>query len=140
MPAAPLPAPPRPRVMLIDPDERARAALLVSLAVAGVEVVASLRSPLAAVYVVRQYDPGAIVVDLEQRPCGAWSGLALVAELARECPGVPVLVTAPPVLLDLGRITARALAAGACRVLPRGAVAELVAAIVEAATGERRGA
>jgi CheY-like chemotaxis protein len=118
--------PERPHVLLIDPDPTTRPILVGLLKDGGCEVVAALRTSMTAEYAVRQHRPTVIVVDLNLRPGGGRRGLLLVASLAKEAPEVPLLVVAPP---DLMEMSERAVRAGARRVLLKNDVDGLVAAV-----------
>jgi len=118
--------PTRPQVLLIDPDRATRPVIVGMLLDGGCEVVAALRTGMAAEYAIRQHRPTVIVMDLDLRPGGARRGLLLVAGLAKEAPEVPLLVMAAP---DLAEMSERAVRAGARRVLLKSDVDALVAAV-----------
>jgi CheY-like chemotaxis protein len=137
MAAVPTPAPPdapsrrdreQPRVLLIDPDQASRAALVAALVDGGAEVVAALRTGVTAVYAVRQHRPTVIVIDLDLRPAGIWGGLTLVASLAKEAPAVPILAAVRP---ELEELSTRARRAGARRLLPKLDVNAVVTAVFD---------
>jgi len=125
-----------PRVLLIDPDQVTRAALVAALVHAGAEVVAALRTGMTAVYAVRQHGPTVIVIDLDLRPAGAWGGLTLVASLAKEAPTVPILAAVRP---ELQELSARAHRAGARRLLSKLDVDAVVAAVHDEHAAARSG-
>jgi DNA-binding NarL/FixJ family response regulator len=119
----------RPQVLLIDPDRDTRPALARALTEAGCEVVAALRTGMAAEYAVRQHRPTVIVMDLDLRPGGARRGLLLAAALTEEAPTVPLLVVALPGHDDHEELAGRVLRAGARRLLSKHDVNGLVAAV-----------
>jgi CheY-like chemotaxis protein len=119
----------RPQVLLIDPDQLSRARIATALTEAGYEVVAALRSGMTVGYVLEQRQPTVIVTELDLPPAGTWSGLMLIANLAKEAPRVPVLVIAVP---GTAHLAGRAVAAGAQRMLPKSDVRGLLAAIADA--------
>jgi len=119
----------RPRVLLIDPDRQTRSALLAALAEAGCEVVAALRTGMAAEYAVRQHRPTVIVLDLDLAAGGPRAGLLLIASLAEEAPRIPLLVMARPDLLT-EEVAERARRASAGRLLAKPDRAEVVTAVL----------
>lgn len=110
--------------MLVDSDPAGRAAMAKALAEAGCDVVAAVRTGIAATYAVRCQRPTVAVIELDLRPAGAWSGLLLIPILVKE--GVRVLVVTRP---ELAHLAGRVVAAGAQRMLPKSDLAALVAAI-----------
>lgn len=121
--------PDRPRVLLIDPDRQTRSALVAALTEAACEVVAALRTGMAAEYAVRQHRPTVIVLDLDLRAGGPLAGLLLIASLAEEAPRTPLLAIARSASLA-EELADRALRAGAGRVLTRPGAGEVVAAVL----------
>lgn len=119
----------RPQVLLIDPDQQSRATIARAFGEAGYEVVAALRSGMTVQYVLEQRRPSVIVAELDLPPAGTWSGLVLLASLAKEQPQVPVLVIAAP---SSAHLAGRAVAAGARKMLPKSDVRGLLAAIADA--------
>jgi DNA-binding NarL/FixJ family response regulator len=119
----------QPRVLLIDPDRHTRSAVVAALTEAGCEVVAALRTGMAAEYAVRQHRPTVIVLDLDLRGGGPLAGLLLVASLAEEAPRTPLLVIARSDGLA-EEMAGRALRAGARQVLTRPGDGEVAAAVL----------
>jgi CheY-like chemotaxis protein len=119
----------RPQVLLIDPNQQSRAMIVTALTEAGYEVVAALRSGMTVQYVLEQRQPTVIVTELDLPPAGTWSGLVLIASLAKEQPHVPVLVVSAP---STAHLAGRAVAAGARAMLPKSDVRGLLAAIADA--------
>jgi DNA-binding NarL/FixJ family response regulator len=121
---APVGAAARPRVVLVDSDPAARTAIAKALSEAGCEVVAAVRTGIAATYAVRSQRPTVAVIELDLRPAGAWSGLLLIPILVKE--GVRVLVVTRP---DLAHLAGRVVAVGARRMLPKSDLAGLITAV-----------
>jgi CheY-like chemotaxis protein len=120
--------PARPRVLVIDPDRDTRPAIVAALVEADCAVVAALRTGMAAEYALRQHRPSVVVAELDLRPGGARHGLLLVASLNKAAPRVPVVVVTGP---ELAGMAERVVRAGARRLLPKGDLAGLVAAVRE---------
>jgi DNA-binding NarL/FixJ family response regulator len=122
-----------PRVLLVDADPVARAALARALTEGGCKVVASLRTGIGATYACRTQHPTVAVIELDLRPAGTWSGLLLIPILVKE--GARVLVVTRP---ELAHLAGRAVAAGARRMLSKTDIGELVAAVNDEHTSHVR--
>jgi DNA-binding NarL/FixJ family response regulator len=118
------PPPPPPRVLLVDTDPVARAAIAEALSEAGCKVVASVRTGIGAAYACRTERPTVAVIELDLRPAGAWSGLLLIPTLVKE--GTRVLVVSRP---ELAHLAGRVVAAGARRMLSKSDLRGLVTAV-----------
>src|SRR5574341_294576 len=116
--------PPPPRVLLVDPDPVTRAVVAKALTEAGCEVIAALRTGIAAAYACRTQRPTVAVIELDLRPAGAWSGLLLVPILVKE--GARVLVVTRP---ELAYLAGRVVAAGARQMLSKTDLSQLVKAV-----------
>jgi DNA-binding NarL/FixJ family response regulator len=115
-----------PRVLVVDPDPVSRSAIVMALTEAGCDVTAGLRSGVGAAYAVRTQRPAVLVTELALPPGGTWSGLQLIAGIAKEAPGLRVLVVTGP---RAAHLAGRAVAAGACLLLSKEDLGGLVAAV-----------
>jgi DNA-binding NarL/FixJ family response regulator len=114
------------RVLIVEDDQRVRAALRRFLsASAGFEVVAAAADPHAALRMARELAPAVALVDVLLPEAG--DGLGLLRALTGE-------LSIPAVAISMrGGLRVGALAAGACRFLPKDGAPDLLLAALRAA-------
>ncbi|MFL5755769.1 MAG: response regulator [Chloroflexota bacterium] len=91
-----MPARVRPRVVVVDADDRTRESLVALLGIGGrLEVVGSAGAASAASAVVRATKPDAVLID--PRLPDVADGIAAVQAIRRESPGVRIVAMSPTV-------------------------------------------
>lgn len=118
------------RVLLAETSPRVRAALRGLLEDEGMQVVAEVDCPSAAVAAARREAPDVVLLDL--RPSGNESFLA-TAEIARSAPGTRVIVTT---VLPAWAVLSQARQAGAYGVVVKGGRTQTLLSLVSQACAD----